>query len=170
MSLHTQILKCYGWVVSSISRGAQADRPFMLSANTDISVFKSVNSVPPSILDPCESKRKKWKLNRMFLENFTAAQLKMTVFWVAAPCSLVEIDRRFRGAYCLYHQGDEWLSSSSKRIKFITVFTKLHPKWLVSQFSPLHTFTPYFSIVHLILSSPFDTNLPNVLLPFRTIY
>jgi hypothetical protein len=31
----------------------------------------------------------------------------MTVFWDVAPCSLVDIDRRFRGTYCLYHQGDE---------------------------------------------------------------
>jgi hypothetical protein len=23
-----------------------------------------------------------------------------------APCSHVEVDRRFRGAYCLHHQGD----------------------------------------------------------------
>jgi hypothetical protein len=30
----------------------------------------------------------------------------MTVFWDVAPCSLVEIDRSFRGAYCLHHQGD----------------------------------------------------------------
>jgi hypothetical protein len=29
----------------------------------------------------------------------------MAVFWVAAPCSLVEIYRRVRGAYCLHHQG-----------------------------------------------------------------
>jgi hypothetical protein len=28
--------------------------------------------------------------------------INMTVFWVVAPCSLVEIDRRFRDAYCLY--------------------------------------------------------------------
>jgi hypothetical protein len=26
-------------------------------------------------------------------------KLKMTVFWDTAPCSLVEIDRSFRGAY-----------------------------------------------------------------------
>jgi hypothetical protein len=32
---------------------------------------------------------------------------KMTVFWDFAPRSLVEVDRRFRGAYCLHHQGDE---------------------------------------------------------------
>jgi hypothetical protein len=29
--------------------------------------------------------------------------MKVTVFWVVAPCSFVEIDRRFRGAYCLHH-------------------------------------------------------------------
>jgi hypothetical protein len=28
----------------------------------------------------------------------------MAVFWDVAPCSLVEIDRRFRGAFCLHHQ------------------------------------------------------------------
>jgi hypothetical protein len=30
----------------------------------------------------------------------------MTVFWVVAPCCLVEVYQRFRGAYCLHHQGD----------------------------------------------------------------
>jgi hypothetical protein len=38
-------------------------------------------------------------------EVLTAASMKMTVFWYIAPCSLVEIDRRFRGAYCLHNQG-----------------------------------------------------------------
>jgi hypothetical protein len=32
---------------------------------------------------------------------------KVTVFRDVAPCSLLEIDRSFRGAYCLHHQGDE---------------------------------------------------------------
>jgi uncharacterized protein (DUF305 family) len=31
--------------------------------------------------------------------------LKITIFWDAAPCSLVKIDLRFRGAYCHHHQG-----------------------------------------------------------------
>jgi hypothetical protein len=31
----------------------------------------------------------------------TAASVKMTVFWDVAPCSLGEVYRRFRGAYCL---------------------------------------------------------------------
>jgi hypothetical protein len=29
--------------------------------------------------------------------------MKMAVFWVVAPCSLVEVYRRFRGA-CCHHQ------------------------------------------------------------------
>jgi hypothetical protein len=29
-----------------------------------------------------------------------------TVFWNVASCSLVEINRRFRGAYCLRHRPD----------------------------------------------------------------
>jgi hypothetical protein len=30
----------------------------------------------------------------------------MTAFWDIVPCSLIEVDRRFRGSYCLHHQGD----------------------------------------------------------------
>jgi hypothetical protein len=35
------------------------------------------------------------------------------VFWSVAQCSHVEVDRRFRGAYCLHHQDDD--SSPLKR-------------------------------------------------------
>lgn len=31
----------------------------------------------------------------------------MTDCWDAAPCSLVELDRRSRGAYCLFHQDED---------------------------------------------------------------
>jgi len=31
----------------------------------------------------------------------TVFSLKMTAFWDVPSCSLVEVDRRFRGAYCL---------------------------------------------------------------------
>jgi hypothetical protein len=34
----------------------------------------------------------------------------MTVFWNVAPCILVETDLRFRGAYCIRHQGDPEMS------------------------------------------------------------
>jgi hypothetical protein len=31
----------------------------------------------------------------------------MAVFWVVAPCSLVEVTQRFRGPCCLHPQGDD---------------------------------------------------------------
>jgi hypothetical protein len=38
----------------------------------------------------------------------------MTFSWDISPCILVEVDRRFRVAYCLHHQGPnavvEWLT------------------------------------------------------------
>jgi hypothetical protein len=46
-----------------------------------------------------------------------AVSLKMVAFWNIAPCSLVEVDWRFRSAYCCYHQGDELLLSNSS-VKF----------------------------------------------------
>jgi hypothetical protein len=37
--------------------------------------------------------------------------MNMAVFWVAAPCSLVQVYRRFRGAWCLnHHRPDDDIS------------------------------------------------------------
>jgi hypothetical protein len=33
---------------------------------------------------------------------------QMAAFWNVASCVLVDIHRRFGGAYCLHHQGDEF--------------------------------------------------------------
>jgi hypothetical protein len=52
----------------------------------------------------------------------TAASMKVTVVWDVAPCSLVDIDLRFRGAYCLHHQGNE--SFTTFMIIFIPFETK----------------------------------------------
>jgi hypothetical protein len=32
---------------------------------------------------------------------------KMTAFWDIVLCNLVGVGQRFRGAYCLHHQGDD---------------------------------------------------------------
>jgi hypothetical protein len=45
--------------------------------------------------------------NRVRFQAVTVASMKMAVFWVVAPCNLVEVHRRFRGAWCLHHQGDD---------------------------------------------------------------
>jgi hypothetical protein len=53
-----------------------------------------------------------------------AASTKLTVFWDAAPCSLIEIDRRFRGTCSLHHQRDdeglemEAISTSETSVNF----------------------------------------------------
>jgi hypothetical protein len=46
----------------------------------------------------------------------TAVSTKMAVFWVVAPCNLVEVYQRFRGPCCLHHQGDESSPSSTYNI------------------------------------------------------
>jgi hypothetical protein len=37
----------------------------------------------------------------------TAASMKMAVFWVVVPCSLLEVYQRFRSACCLHHRPDD---------------------------------------------------------------
>jgi hypothetical protein len=32
--------------------------------------------------------------------------MKITVFWNISVCSLIQVDGRFRDAYCLHRQGD----------------------------------------------------------------
>jgi hypothetical protein len=39
--------------------------------------------------------------------NQSYSIVKIAVFWVVAPCSLVEVHQRFRGPCCLHPQGDE---------------------------------------------------------------
>jgi hypothetical protein len=38
---------------------------------------------------------------------YTHKEIGVWVFFHTGPCSLVEVDWRFEGAYCPHHQGDE---------------------------------------------------------------
>jgi hypothetical protein len=53
-----------------------------------------------------------------------AASMKMSVFWVVAPCSLAEVYRRFRISCYLHHQGalDFKVIQEVSAILSITVF------------------------------------------------
>jgi hypothetical protein len=46
-------------------------------------------------------------INLMRFQVLTAASMKSIVLWDITSCSLVEVDLRFRGAYCLHFQGDD---------------------------------------------------------------
>jgi hypothetical protein len=48
----------------------------------------------------------------------------MAVFWDVAESSLVDIDRRFGGAYCLFHLGDRPCDGGIKKLRSIS--TRLH--------------------------------------------
>jgi hypothetical protein len=39
----------------------------------------------------------------------TAVSRKIRTCWDIASCSLIRVDRCFRGVYCLCHQGDDWI-------------------------------------------------------------
>jgi hypothetical protein len=59
--------------------------------------------------------------------------LKFTVFWDVAPCSHVEVDRRYKGAYFLHLQGDvmmEAVCTSEMSGQLQRDYTALHPRRL----------------------------------------
>jgi hypothetical protein len=41
------------------------------------------------------------------MDVLTAASMKLKIFWDVLPCSWLNVDRRFRSACCLHHQGDD---------------------------------------------------------------
>jgi hypothetical protein len=51
-------------------------------------------------------------------QALTAASMKMTASWDVAPCSIVEVYRRFRNAYCLLHQGDPIMALYPRRLSY----------------------------------------------------
>lgn len=57
-------------------------------------------------------------------EVLTSKSMKTTLFWNVASCSLLDIDRHFRGVYCRHHQGDDHSDDGSKSKLF----------WNVSQY------------------------------------
>jgi hypothetical protein len=59
----------------------------------------------------------------------TATGMKMTVLGDIAPCSLVEIEWRFRGAYCLHHQGNDGGSKHLSNVgKLLPDYTAQQPR------------------------------------------
>jgi hypothetical protein len=74
--------------------------------NTGIASSNSLTDVCPRFSVFCDGCLTK-DLEIVGFEVLTVVSMKMAVFWVVAPCSLVEVYQRFRGICCLHHQGDE---------------------------------------------------------------
>jgi hypothetical protein len=65
----------------------------------------------------------------------------MNVFWDIAPCSLAEVDWRFRGSYCVRHQGNDYGPKDGQSTNLWNVGlvqrdnTALYPRRLPSLYS-----------------------------------
>jgi hypothetical protein len=75
--------------------------------------------------------------------------LKMAVFWVVAPCSLVEVYQRFRGTCCLHHEGDDGSSMYHRNVG------KLLPDYTALQLRR----QPMFILAAVRTSNPTQCNL-----------
>jgi hypothetical protein len=78
------------------------------------SILQLFNLIGSFKLSPCSIKSQGFSTQqdqkKKYLVGFevlTVVSTKMAVFWVAAPCSLVEVYQHFRGLCCLHNQGDE---------------------------------------------------------------
>jgi hypothetical protein len=60
----------------------------------------------PDIIRQVKSRRMRWAghVARMGDERKVYKVLFRVVFWDMLPCKII-VDRRFRGTYCLHHQG-----------------------------------------------------------------
>jgi hypothetical protein len=83
-----------------------------------------------------------WRLTpyQVRFHVLTATSMKMAVFWDAAPCSLVDTDWRFRGAYCLNQTVYFHVSSSPS------------PPWSGYGPPPLHPRSPVLSVCLSVLA------------------
>jgi hypothetical protein len=59
-----------------------------------------------------------------------AASMKFSVFWDVVQCNHFEVDRRFRGSYCLYqHRPDDGGNTNDWNVGQLQRYcTSLHPK------------------------------------------
>jgi hypothetical protein len=65
--------------------------------------------------------------NLVRFQVLTAMIMKFKVFWDETPCSQVDADRRLGGAYCLYHQDDEAVSTSETSVYFYETTRRIIP-------------------------------------------
>jgi hypothetical protein len=65
--------------------------------------------------------------------------MSITAYWDRAPCSLFEVDRQFKGACCLHHQGDERdIDGGSMHSETSVYFNKPTRRYIPEDYS-LHT-------------------------------
>jgi hypothetical protein len=79
----------------------------------------------------------------VIFEVLIAASMKITAFWDIVPHSLIEVDWRFRGAYCLHRQCDDGLWTSETLVYYETTWH------YIPEGCHLHAGTSSFNTIHL---------------------
>jgi hypothetical protein len=67
-----------------------------------------------------------WVLKYVIFQVLTTASMKFRVFWDVVLCSHVEVDRRFRGAYCIHYHSSTWWWRQYALLKRRSTSTWLH--------------------------------------------
>jgi hypothetical protein len=70
-------------------------------------------------------------INIVIVQVLTATSVKIAGFWDVAPYSLIEIDGRFRGTYCLHHRSRYECSKNLRYVEnFLLHYTTQHSRRL----------------------------------------
>jgi hypothetical protein len=70
-------------------------------------------------------------INWEHADKQSTSEVMIKVFWDVEPCSNVEVDRLFKGAYCLHHKGDDGGSTHLWNVgQLQRDYTALHPRRL----------------------------------------
>jgi hypothetical protein len=59
---------------------------------------------------------------------YSVQRMMMTAFWDITPGRLVEVDRRFRGTFCLHYHGDEAVRTSEMSVNFYQITGRSIPE------------------------------------------
>jgi hypothetical protein len=92
-----------------------------------------------------------------FLTRVHTLLLKIAVFWVVAPCSLVEVYQRFRGPCCLQRQG---ATTQKTAIFILTAVRTSNPTHVV----PVTTTLPILEVATTPAVFPQTTHEPYVVM------
>jgi hypothetical protein len=77
--------------------------------------------------------------------------MKMAVFWVVAPCSLVEVYQRFRGPCCLHHRPDDGDSKDLWNVGKLLPDYTVHMKTAIFILTAVRTSNPTKNITFTII-------------------
>jgi hypothetical protein len=107
------------WVVitgSSFIVGFHSSPRYMLIITSFDTLFQFIIHNHPSNLRKLSYTADFALLRTPAVSHFKTEKTKFTVFWDVAPCSLIGVDRRFRGAYCHHALMMEAVSTSETSV------------------------------------------------------